>query len=90
MRSRTVDDKETSIVSPVDAKIASLGTLTPKSEFQVKGQMYQLLDLLGDREKAQQYVNGHYGFRKGTCRVRRAASTPTGATIECFTDCFQG
>ncbi|KMK75908.1 phosphatidylserine decarboxylase [Alkalihalobacillus pseudalcaliphilus] len=57
---RTVDDKETSIVSPVDAKIASLGTLTPKSEFQVKGQMYQLLDLLGDREKAQQYVNGHY------------------------------
>ena len=56
MRSRTVDDKETSIVSPVDAKIASLGTLTPKSEFQVKGQMYQLLDLLGDRESPKTWT----------------------------------
>lgn len=48
------------LVSPVDAKMESFGTITNDMIFTVKGKPYRLMDLLGHEQRAKSYADGHY------------------------------
>ncbi|WP_409270737.1 phosphatidylserine decarboxylase [Neobacillus sp. SCS-31] len=58
--SRPVNQEEYSVVSPVDAVIEDIGTVKPSSEMEVKGKIYSVIDMLGDRETAEKYMDGTY------------------------------
>ncbi|WP_059171214.1 phosphatidylserine decarboxylase [Bacillus sp. FJAT-27445] len=58
--SREVDLGEYSVVSPVDAVIEDIGIVKPTSEMEVKGKIYSVIDMLGDRETAEKYMDGVY------------------------------
>ncbi|CEG27949.1 phosphatidylserine decarboxylase [Bacillus sp. B-jedd] len=58
--SRQVDLLEGSAVSPVDAVIEDVGTISPLSEMEVKGKIYSVVDMLGDKETAEKYMGGTY------------------------------
>ncbi|RHW40973.1 phosphatidylserine decarboxylase [Neobacillus notoginsengisoli] len=57
---RQVDPGESSVVSPVDAVIEDVGYITPLSEMEVKGKIYSIVDMLGDKETAKKYMDGVY------------------------------
>ncbi|RBW70467.1 phosphatidylserine decarboxylase [Bacillus taeanensis] len=48
------------LVSPVDARIESFGKVTEDATFFIKGQRYDLEEMLGSKEKAQVYKQGTY------------------------------
>jgi phosphatidylserine decarboxylase len=48
------------LVSPVDAKVESYGKVTEEASFFIKGQRYDLEEMLGSKEKAQAYNQGTY------------------------------
>ncbi|WP_053367213.1 phosphatidylserine decarboxylase [Bacillus sp. FJAT-27245] len=58
--SRPVDQGEFSVVSPVDAVIEDIGTIKPNSEMEVKGKIYSVIDMVGDRQTAEKYMDGTY------------------------------
>lgn len=47
-------------VSPVDGKIESFGQISHNAVFTVKSKPYSLLDLLGNENVIQKYINGKY------------------------------
>jgi phosphatidylserine decarboxylase len=49
-----------SVVSPVDATIEDMGTISSDSTFIVKGKRYSITELLGQDHKAQKYIKGTY------------------------------
>lgn len=57
---RTINQEPQSVVSPVDAVVEDMGTISPDLVLTVKGKNYSVIDMLGKREKADQYSNGTY------------------------------
>lgn len=57
---RPVDGRLDVMTSPADAKIESFGVITQNTSITVKGQVYQLDELLGKHDNAQRYKNGQY------------------------------
>ena len=47
-------------ISPVDGKIESFGNIQQDAVFHVKGKQYTIYDLLGNRDRVNQYKNGKY------------------------------
>ena len=58
--SRPVDESTDALISPVDARIASCGTIRDGTLLQVKGQNYTLTELLDNSPRIPQYQNGYY------------------------------
>ncbi|MFC4356072.1 phosphatidylserine decarboxylase [Chryseomicrobium palamuruense] len=48
------------VISPVDAKVESMGELTPEGEFMVKGQAYSVRRLLARADHAEDFYGGEY------------------------------
>ncbi|MEH7109552.1 phosphatidylserine decarboxylase [Bacillus sp. JJ1764] len=57
---RNIDSDANSVVSPVDAVIEDVGPITETSDILVKGKIYSIDEMLGDREVLQKYLNGTY------------------------------
>jgi phosphatidylserine decarboxylase len=57
---RPINSKRNTLVSPVDGVLSAFGKMTDTSTFPVKGQIYQLADLLGDRENRASYQGGYF------------------------------
>ncbi|MFJ5764832.1 phosphatidylserine decarboxylase [Lysinibacillus sp. NPDC093210] len=57
---RPIDQNPFVYTSPVDAKVESFGRIEWDMTFLVKGKPYSLQDLLGNKDRAAQYADGHY------------------------------
>ncbi|WP_462412290.1 phosphatidylserine decarboxylase [Neobacillus sp. Marseille-QA0830] len=57
---RPVDQNPESVVSPVDAVVADIGSIEETSEITVKGKIYSIEEMLGDQEVLHKYLNGTY------------------------------
>lgn len=57
---RKMDGEPHSVISPVDAVVEDIGSISADSVLQIKGKGYSLEDMLGSKEKANGYVNGVY------------------------------
>jgi phosphatidylserine decarboxylase len=57
---RPVDPSENAIVSPVDAVITGIGEVDEGTILSIKGQLYTILDLLGEQEETERYKHGKY------------------------------
>jgi phosphatidylserine decarboxylase len=57
---RFIDEQPNSIVSPVDGILADIGEITENCTFFVKGQDYSLLEMLGNKNRAEKYKEGTY------------------------------
>lgn len=57
---RPIDEREDAIVSPVDGVMAHVGMINEDVRFHVKGQTYEVSDMLGSHEEGLKYKNGHY------------------------------
>lgn len=57
---RPIDTNEKTIVSPVDAKIESFGTIMPTGTFSVKGQEYSIERLLAKPSLTERFIGGQY------------------------------
>lgn len=58
---RPVDERPSSLVSPVDGAISQLGSVTGDRVFQAKGQSFSLTELLGgDSERASEFAEGEF------------------------------
>jgi phosphatidylserine decarboxylase len=57
---RLVDENKNSVVSPVDAVIEDVGTIKETSEMFVKGKLYSIQEMLGNKQTATKYLNGTY------------------------------
>lgn len=57
---RPVDSGSEAIVSPVDAKVETMGVISEEGTFTVKGKLYTVADLLGYKEYAAMYEGGNY------------------------------
>jgi len=57
---RPVDQSPYVYTSPVDAKVESFGRIEWDMTFLVKGKPYALEDLLGNKDRAAQYADGHF------------------------------
>lgn len=57
---REVDQNQASVVSPVDAVIEDIGTITMDRKIIVKGKSYSTTEMLGGLSRAKKYQNGTY------------------------------
>jgi len=58
---RPVDQRESTLVSPVDGALSQLGSVTDDRVFQAKGQCFSLTELLGgDHQRASEFANGEF------------------------------
>jgi phosphatidylserine decarboxylase len=57
---RVIDNNPDSVVSPVDAVIEDVGTIKETSEIVVKGKVYSIEEMVGDKELLTKYLNGTY------------------------------
>lgn len=57
---RPIDPDARSVISPVDGAIAQAGQLEKKTCFYVKGQRYNIVEMLGSQEAAARYRDGMY------------------------------
>ncbi len=57
---RVTDKEHQSMVSPVDGVLAQSGNLDNETLFHVKGQTYNIEEMLGTQEAAKPYQNGYY------------------------------
>ncbi|MDQ0216716.1 phosphatidylserine decarboxylase [Oikeobacillus pervagus] len=57
---RPIMTGEDSVISPVDAEIEEIGTITLLNKMMVKGKEYSIVDLLGDENIAEKYIGGTY------------------------------
>lgn len=57
---RQIDVAEDSLVSPVDAVIASCGPINKGTILNVKGQDYSIAELLADEKRSKAYQHGYY------------------------------
>ncbi|MCQ6273601.1 phosphatidylserine decarboxylase [Bacillus sp. V3B] len=58
--SRIVYQDSMSVVSPVDATIEEIGTVSSNYTMTVKGKEYTISEILGDDRKVEKYLNGTY------------------------------
>ncbi|OIK17045.1 phosphatidylserine decarboxylase [Bacillus sp. MUM 116] len=57
---RPIDKDSNSVVSPVDAVIEDIGPIKETSEIVVKGKIYSIDEMLGNRSVLEKYLNGTY------------------------------
>lgn len=57
---RPIFEGDLTAISPVDAKVESLGTITRNGTFSVKEKPYTVAEMLGNAEQASQYYGGTY------------------------------
>lgn len=57
---REIDKNHDSVVSPVDAVIEDVGTINETSEIVVKGKVYSIEEMLGERDLLKKYLTGTY------------------------------
>ncbi|RXI99986.1 phosphatidylserine decarboxylase [Anaerobacillus alkaliphilus] len=57
---RSIDETPNSIVSPVDGILADIGKINENSAFHVKDQDYSLVEMLGNKKRAEKYNEGIY------------------------------
>ena len=57
---RQIDQSLESVVSPVDAVVEDVGRIKETSEIEVKGKIYSIDEMLGDKEVLEKYINGTY------------------------------
>lgn len=57
---REIDQSQTTIVSPVDAIINDMGSISADRSFYIKEKFYHLNDVLGNADRAQKYTNGYF------------------------------
>lgn len=57
---RNIDQSLDSIVSPVDGVLADVGQITENCSFHVKNQDYSLVEMLGNKNRAEKYKEGTY------------------------------
>jgi phosphatidylserine decarboxylase len=57
---REIDGLPDSVISPVDAIIEDIGSITETSEIEVKGKMYSVKEMLGDDTLLEKYLDGTY------------------------------
>ncbi|MBA2873561.1 phosphatidylserine decarboxylase [Thermaerobacillus caldiproteolyticus] len=55
---RPIDQTANSIISPVDAVIEDIGTVSENKEIIVKGKTYSIQEMLGSDSAAEKYLNG--------------------------------
>ncbi|KOO43843.1 phosphatidylserine decarboxylase [Priestia koreensis] len=79
---RPIDADLTSIVSPVDAVIESMGTVTPEKEITVKNKQYSIEEMIGDDEILQKYVGGEYIILYLSPKDYHRIHSPIQATID--------
>jgi phosphatidylserine decarboxylase len=85
-RAREVDQNPLSIVSPVDAVIEDIGTILPTSEIEVKGKIYSVEEMLGNKELLKKYINGTYMiFYLSPSHYHRIHSPVTGSVTNQWT-----
>ena len=58
--SRTIDNSNAAIISPVDATIETYGDITYDGIFHVKGKAYTLYDMLGSVKIGKEYEKGKF------------------------------
>ncbi|MFE8703246.1 phosphatidylserine decarboxylase [Cytobacillus sp. FJAT-54145] len=58
--SRPIDEQPNTVTSPVDAVIEDIGEIAENLTITVKGNVYSIEDMLGDKDKLDKYVNGKY------------------------------
>jgi phosphatidylserine decarboxylase len=57
---RQIEQSLDSVVSPVDAVVEDVGRIKGTSEIEVKGKIYSIDEMLGDKEVLEKYINGTY------------------------------
>ncbi|WP_102346729.1 phosphatidylserine decarboxylase [Bacillus sp. Marseille-P3661] len=57
---RAIDESPASIISPVDGFIEDIGVIKNDKTIKVKGQLYSILDMLGDPNVFEKYSQGTY------------------------------
>jgi phosphatidylserine decarboxylase len=57
---REIDQNHNSVVSPVDAVIEDVGAINETSEILVKGKVYSIDEMLGNKELLTKYLSGTY------------------------------
>jgi phosphatidylserine decarboxylase len=57
---RPIDVTPNSVVSPVDAVVEDVGAIRETSEIEVKGKIYSIEEMLGDKEVLTKYLGGTY------------------------------
>lgn len=55
---RPIDETPNSIISPVDAVIEEIGTISEQKNIVVKGKTYSISEMLGSEAIAEKYLNG--------------------------------
>ncbi|MEH7236104.1 phosphatidylserine decarboxylase [Bacillus sp. JJ1562] len=58
--SRDIDQKEDTVISPVDAVIEDTGIISAKKEITVKNKHYSIQEMLGDEESLTKYIGGTF------------------------------
>ncbi|HWJ77364.1 MAG TPA: phosphatidylserine decarboxylase [Niallia sp.] len=57
---REIESSFEKIISPVDAIIEDIGNVQKNRMITVKGKSYSILDMLGDEQVVNKYIDGHY------------------------------
>jgi phosphatidylserine decarboxylase len=57
---RRIDQDPKSVVSPVDGVIEDVGVINKTSEIEVKGKIYLIEEMLGNRDLLSKYIQGSY------------------------------
>jgi phosphatidylserine decarboxylase len=57
---RPPDPDPAAVLSPADGRVEDLGPITPGATLRVKGRLYEVAELLGDREAAERYCGGTF------------------------------
>jgi phosphatidylserine decarboxylase len=57
---RPIDTNADSVVSPVDAILEEIGTITPSKEIIVKNKRYSLQEMIGDNDILSKYIGGTF------------------------------
>ncbi|MCJ7841801.1 phosphatidylserine decarboxylase [Lederbergia sp. NSJ-179] len=57
---RSFDRQYDTVISPVDGVIEDIGRINLNQDILVKGKLYSIANMLGGKERAAQFVEGHY------------------------------
>ncbi len=80
--SRLVDPHPDAVVSPVDGLLSCCDTVVDGYTFTVKGQTYDLQEMMGDAERAKPYCSGHLLIVYLSPRDYHRIHSPITGTIE--------
>jgi phosphatidylserine decarboxylase len=79
---RPIDPDPDVLVSPCDAIVGASGSIAGCEVLQIKGFPYQLRDLLGDQERAENYRNGCYVTLRLTSAMYHRFHAPHDCRVE--------